>query len=336
MTEEILIKTTNLSYHYTNRLGVENINLQLQRGEILGLLGPNGAGKSSLLKLLSGLLRPTAGGIEILGQPLHHDTHRLRAHIGYQPDRNVLYPSLTIDENLRYALGFSRRGRTADWRERLEQTRQLCGLEKLGNRLVSSLSKGMLQRANLAQAIIHQPDIILLDEPTDGLDPLQVKVIRQLLQTLGKTSGIILSSHLLAEVGQTCTSLAVLKQGRLVYNGPAAALQNHARTELLKVRFETPPDIGQLRRLDGVSEVDARPDQSYLVHCRQRNSTTQAIIKLANQHNWHIAEITPQQQSLEELFTQALDAENQALQATDDSGNSTAARTPAAQRRQSR
>ncbi len=306
MTEEILLDASGLSYFYTDRLGVKDISLQLRRGEILGLLGANGAGKSSLLRLLGGVLVPATGRIEILGRRLDPDDHRLRAHIGYQPDHNILQRSLTVDENLRYALGFYVSARIPGMHERIQQTKALCGLQDLGHRLVGSLSKGMLQRANLALAIIHRPDIILLDEPTEGLDPLQIKAVRQLLLSLSETSGIILSSHLLSEIERLCTSVALIRHGRLVYSGPAAALNRCTATEALSVSFETPADPALLRGLDGVTDVQTRQPNCYLIHSRQRNSTTQALLRLANQHGWHITEITQHQPSLEDLFEQVL------------------------------
>lgn len=309
MNTDIVLRINNLTYIYPNEKGVDNINLELSWRNILGLLGPNGSGKSSLLRMLAGLQKPTSGSIEILGKHFSLDSPKLRRHIGYQADKNLLNPILTVHENLVYAatlygLDKSQIKKNVSW------AKDKCDLSAASNRLVKNLSKGIMQRANIAQAILHKPDILLLDEPSDGLDPIQNKNIRDLILELGQSCAIVLCSHILSEIEACCNKVAMLNHGRLLFFGPIAKIKKHSTQENLLVRFTTAPEKKLLLNIGGVTEALCLDNGSVKLTSNDRNHVTKNVLKKAADLNWEIIEIRPFEDSLEDIFGKMLDSEH--------------------------
>jgi len=204
---------------------IRDISLELKRGEVLGLLGHNGAGKSTTLQMLTGCLQPNSGEIKICGIDLARKPIPAKAHIGYLPETPPLYRELNVNEYLTYAARL--RGiNSANANEALALVKHRCGLNAVGQKNIGALSKGYQQRVGIAQAIIHQPDIIVLDEPTVGLDPTQIRDVRSLIRELGDTHSVILSTHLLSEVESVCDRVEILHTGELVFSGTTAELDN--------------------------------------------------------------------------------------------------------------
>jgi len=202
---------------------IRDISLELKRGEVLGLLGHNGAGKSTTLQLLTGCLHPDSGEISVCGVDLVHQPITAKAHIGYLPEIPPLYRELNVNEYLKYAARL--RGiDSASVNAALALAKQRCGLNGVGKKNISILSKGYQQRVGIAQAIIHQPDVIVLDEPTVGLDPAQIRDVRSLIRELGDSHSVILSTHLLSEVESVCDRVEILHTGELVFSGTTAEL----------------------------------------------------------------------------------------------------------------
>lgn len=229
---------TLAAHHLTRRLGnrevIRDVSLQLKRGEVLGLLGHNGAGKSTTMQMLTGCLSPHGGNITICGIDLLREPVRAKAHIGYLPEHPPLYRELSVNDYLVYAARL--RGLQSDAvPAALERARQRCGLNDAGKRIIGSLSKGYQQRLGIAQAIIHNPDVIVLDEPTVGLDPAQIVEVRNLIRELGNTRSVILSTHLLGEVENVCDRVEVLHHGAIVYSGTTTDLG--ARTGQFETNF---------------------------------------------------------------------------------------------------
>ena len=205
---------------------VDGVSVQLHRGEILGLLGQNGAGKSTTLQMLAGVLAPHAGRIEICGFDLARQPALAKTHIGFLPEIPPLYRDMRVDGYLQYAAQLRGMPRPAIT-SALAVTKQRCGLMNVGNKIIGTLSKGYQQRVGIAQAIIHSPDVIILDEPTVGLDPVQLHDIRELIRELGGAHSIILSTHLLGEVEKVCDRVEIMHQGRLIYANSNSGMMQH-------------------------------------------------------------------------------------------------------------
>lgn len=203
---------------------VRGVSLHLRRGEVLGLLGHNGAGKSTTLQLLSGVLQPHSGRIEICGFDLAVEPERAKACIGFLPETPPLYRDMRVEAYLAYAAGLRRmpRKKMAD---ALAETLRRCGLQDVRNKIIGTLSKGYQQRVGVAQAIIHNPEVVILDEPTVGLDPAQIRDIRNLIRELGDTRSVILSTHLLGEVENICDRVEIMHEGRLIYGDTSVRMK---------------------------------------------------------------------------------------------------------------
>jgi ABC-2 type transport system ATP-binding protein len=220
----VTISAHNLSRRFGNHIAVRRVDLELKRGEVLGLLGPNGAGKSTTMQMLTGNLAPTSGSVQICGIDLLKNPRKAKRYIGYLPENPPLYKELTVDEYLRFAA----RLHNVDLSRIdfvLTEVKQRCGLSDIGKRLISALSKGYQQRVGVAQAIIHQPEIIILDEPSVGLDPNQIREIRTLIRELGKSCSVILSTHILPEVESVCDRVQIMNQGVMVFSAALTELK---------------------------------------------------------------------------------------------------------------
>lgn len=227
MTDEtaaLTLSAQNLSRKYGQVVAVHKIHLQLHRGEVLGLLGPNGAGKTTTLRMLTGNLAPSNGSIEICGIDLFDKPEEAKMHLGYLPEIPPLYLDMTVNEYLLLVARLHRVKKEAI-QAALDNVKQRCGLENRSKDLIGALSKGFQQRVGIAQAIIHSPDVIILDEPTVGLDPNQIREIRQLIRDLGTTSSVILSTHILPEVENICDRVQIMHKGSIVFDQAMAQMR---------------------------------------------------------------------------------------------------------------
>ncbi|MFN3786154.1 MAG: ABC transporter ATP-binding protein [Thiothrix sp.] len=215
--QDKLISAVGLVRYYAEQCAVDNVTVTLHKGEVLGLLGPNGAGKSTTMQMLTGNLAPSAGEILINGVDLLEQPRHAKQHIGYLPEQPPVYRDLTVEEYLHYCA----RLRAVPHQQRaeaIERTCERCGLQAVRKRLIGNLSKGFRQRVGIAQAILHNPAVVILDEPTVGLDPIQIREIRRLIRELGQEHGIILSTHILPEVQAVCDRVQILNRGKTVFN----------------------------------------------------------------------------------------------------------------------
>lgn len=224
-TATSLINATGLKRYYGKQAAVSGVDIQLQRGEILGLLGPNGAGKSTILQMLTGTLATHAGDIQINGIDLKEQPLQARKQIGYLPENPPLYRDMTIQEYLKYCAKLHGLSGT-ELKTAVDWAIERCDLETMKRRLISNLSKGYQQRVGIAQAILHKPPLIILDEPTVGLDPVQLAQIRQLIRELGEQHGIILSTHILQEVDAVCDRAQIINHGQTVLDETLASLKS--------------------------------------------------------------------------------------------------------------
>ena len=242
---EITLAARNLTRRFGNTQVIQGVSLELRRGEVLGLLGHNGAGKSTTLHMLTGCLLPDRAetnhcSIDICGIDLLHHPVQAKAHIGYLPETPPLYRELSVNDYLIFTARL-RGMQAANVSAALALARQRCGLETVGNKIIGTLSKGYQQRVGIAQAIIHEPAVIVLDEPTVGLDPAQIRDIRSLIRELGDTHSVILSTHLLGEVESICDRIEIMQQGRLIYGDTSAHMQQHGSVPGFIIDLRKPP-----------------------------------------------------------------------------------------------
>lgn len=227
MTDEmaaLTLSAQNLCRNYGYHTAVQNVSVELRRGEVLGLLGPNGAGKTTTMRMLTGNLAPSTGSIEVCGIDLLDKPREAKLHLGYLPEIPPLYHDMIVDEYLLLAARLHRINKQT-LQTVLDNVKQRCGLEAQGRHVIGTLSKGYQQRVGIAQAIIHSPDVIILDEPTVGLDPNQMREIRALIRELGVSSSVILSTHILSEVESVCDRVQIMHKGCVVFDQTMAELQ---------------------------------------------------------------------------------------------------------------
>jgi ABC-2 type transport system ATP-binding protein len=300
-TPNNLVEAVELTRFYANHRAVDTLSFTLCRGEVLGFLGPNGAGKSTTMQMLCGVLAPSHGGIRIAGIDLLEDPIAAKRQLGFLPEQPPLYPELTADEYLRYCARLKgiARDRIA---AALDKVKERCGLTAVGRRLIGNLSKGYQQRIGIAQAIIHSPQLVVLDEPTVGLDPLQIREIRALIRELGRDHGVILSTHILPEVQMTCNRVQIMRQGRLVYNDTLSRLSDRMRTGSLIAAFAQAPAPAELERIADVSAVENLTDGRFRIHFKPDADPAENIVRLSVERGWRLRELTPEARSLEQVF----------------------------------
>jgi ABC-2 type transport system ATP-binding protein len=301
MSTDVLLQAENLSRRYGERQAVDGVNLTLRPGDVLGFLGPNGAGKSSTMAMLAGVLAPSAGRIRIAGADLLDEPAAAKRNIGYLPEQPPVYRELTVDEYLGFCARL--RGlRGAPAARAVEQAKQRCGLEQAGGRLIGNLSKGYQQRAGIAQAILHTPQVVILDEPTVGLDPIQIREIRSLIADLGREHAVLLSTHILPEVQAVCSRVEIIHQGRQVFSGSVADLAGSLDgTRLLLMLEQPPPSPEALAHLPGVAAVEELGGGRYRL-CPTSPGSAADVLAACVAQGWRPAELAPERKTLEQLF----------------------------------
>ncbi|MCP3688439.1 MAG: ATP-binding cassette domain-containing protein [Gammaproteobacteria bacterium] len=294
-----LIQVENLSRFYQNHRAINQLSFSLNAGEVLGFLGPNGAGKSTTMQIITGNLAPSAGQVSINGFDIIESPRDAKAQIGYLPEHPPVYREASVDEYLRYCAQLRRIKKPAISLA-LSEVKASCGLEEVGHRLIANLSKGFQQRVGIAQAIIHKPPVVILDEPTVGLDPIQIREIRGLIKNLGQHRSVILSTHILSEVQATCDRVQIIREGELIYNASIEALKRGNESSV-SVALKRPPKIDVLQQLDHVSHVEQKDHERFHIFF-DTNSPAEIIVQQAVEHDWGLFELMPDQQSLEDLF----------------------------------
>ncbi len=295
------VEATNLTKLYGGRYAVNEVSFNLSQGQVLGFLGPNGAGKSTTMKMLTGNLAPSKGAIKICGINIIDKPKEAKAMIGYLPELRPLYKELTVDEYLIIAArlhGVSRK----HIKKAVEIAKQRCGLAHMSKRLIENLSNGYQQRVGIAQAIIHQPMVVILDEPTVGLDPIQIRDIRTLIKEIGQTSSVILSTHILPEVEMVCNHVQIIDKGQLVFNGDIDVLKSQRVGNKLLAAFKRVPDINVIANIDGITEVEALEDNMLRISFVEGSLPHEEIVEISVKDGWGLYQIAPEQTSLEEVF----------------------------------
>jgi ABC-2 type transport system ATP-binding protein len=300
---EMTVSARTLSRYYGSNRAVREVSLQLRRGEVLGLLGPNGAGKTTTMQMLTGNLAPTSGEVEICGIDLIDRPTQAKSRIGYLPEVPPLYRELKVDEYLRLA-GRLHKVKKGMLVQATQRAKSRCGLTDMGSRLIGSLSKGYQQRVGIAQAIIHEPDVIILDEPTIGLDPNQIREIRTLIRDLGRDHSLILSTHILPEVEAVCDRVQILHRGEVVFNDTIAGLKRFRGGQTLQLGLRNPPPLDEIGRVAAGATVDAVNANLFRVHPRGGADPTDDLVRASVERGWGLFQLQPAQASLEEVFVQ--------------------------------
>ncbi len=296
---EALIQVENLSRYYQNHRAINQLSFTLKAGEVLGFLGPNGAGKSTTMQVISGNLAPSEGEVKIAGHDIIEAPREAKRQLGYLAEHPPLYRDASVDEYLSYCARLHRIPRQAV-KAALDKVKSQCGLEENGSRLIRNLSKGYQQRVGIAQAIIHDPPVVILDEPTVGLDPIQIREIRDLIRSLGSERSVILSTHILSEVQATCDRVQIIRAGELIYNASTESL-NQRHEVSFKIALRQPPELTELTALADVDHVEALADGRFRVTFAT-DATPDVLVANAAQRQWGLYELIPEQQSLEDLF----------------------------------
>jgi ABC-2 type transport system ATP-binding protein len=295
MSEQPMIEVVDLTKRYTGRTAVDGISFTVARGEIVGLLGPNGAGKSTTMRVLSSFMPATSGTVRVAGFDVFHQSEEVRRRIGFMPENNPLYPEMRVREYLK----FRARLKGLGWkksRERVTTVMEQCGLTDVGRRIIGQLSKGYKQRVGLADALVHDPDLIILDEPTIGLDPNQIRSVRQLIKSLAEKHTVLISTHILPEAEMMCSRMLIMYDGKIL---AADTPELDAPADDLRAAWAQMPGIEQFDVSAGEGEF-----QRCILTPRDGFDLRPAIFLLARERGWVLRELTRSRHSLEDIYVQ--------------------------------
>jgi len=306
----VMIEVSNLTKRYAGRTAVDDISFTVARGEIVGLLGPNGAGKSTTMRVLSGFMPATSGTVRVAGLDVFHDSDEVRRRIGYMPENNPLYPEMRVREYLK----FRARLKGLGWkksRSRVTTVMEQCGLTDVGRRVIGQLSKGYKQRVGLADALVHDPELIILDEPTIGLDPHQIRSVRALIKSLAGKHTVLISTHILPEVEMMCGRVLIMFDGRVLASDTPENLQRRmaggsqiiaeiaAPAEALRTAWENLPEV---------EHFDVSASDGDFFRCaltpRDGSDLRPVVFALARANGWALRELTRSRHSLEDIYVQ--------------------------------
>ena len=301
MATDTLIAVEHLFRWYGTTCAVNDLSFEVRRGEVLGFLGPNGAGKSTTMQVITGNLAPSAGRVAINDIDILEQPKAAKASLGYLPEQPPVYREFTVDEYLRFCARLNRIERVGI-HQAVERAKERCGLEQVGRRLIGNLSKGYQQRVGIAQAIIHQPDVVILDEPTVGLDPIQIREIRALIRELGKDHSVILSTHILPEVQATCTRVQIINRGELVLSDSIDGLAWRMQSSSLLIGLRAAPAPALLADIAGVHAAEQVDPHRIRVQHDPGENPAEAIAERAVREGWGLFELTPERRSLEDIF----------------------------------
>jgi ABC-2 type transport system ATP-binding protein len=297
----LLIEAEHLTRFYGKQCAVNDVSFNLAKGEILGFLGPNGAGKTTTMQMLCGNLAPSSGQIKINGYDILDQPRLAKSSLGYLPDYPPLYKELTVREFLSYCARLHGLKAPVST-EAIKRVSGRCGIADVADRLIVNLSKGYQQRIGIAQALLHHPAVVVLDEPTVGLDPIQIREIRSLIRELGEDHGVILSTHILSEVQESCTHVQIIHQGRLILHQTIAKLNRQMTRGTLQVVTRRTPDVNALSAIAGVSSIETLEGNRLLIHHDLHQRPAEPIAELIIAAGWGLQELTPMKQSMEDIF----------------------------------
>jgi ABC-2 type transport system ATP-binding protein len=306
-----MIEVRNLTKTYPGATALDDISFSISKGEIVGFLGPNGAGKSTTMRILTGFIPPTSGSATVAGFDVVRQSLEVRRRVGYLPENNPLYTEMRVGEYLSFRATL-RQVPTSRRAAAVDSALERCGLTDVRRRIVGHLSKGYRQRIGVADAIVHDPEIVILDEPTIGLDPNQIRHIRKVIRELGKERTVILSTHILSEVEKMCSRVLIINRGKLITDGTPFDILK--RTTTGRIRLDLRGDATGVRealqRIPGVHsvvEVAVGDERSFLIESKNESALMPEIIRRAAEAKWDVVELGPERLSLEDAFFELTD-----------------------------
>lgn len=295
------IKVSQISKSYGKQLALDQVSFQIETGELVGFLGPNGAGKSTMMKIITGFLAADQGSIDINGQMVEPKNVQLRSQIGYLPENNPLYTDLYIREYLELVAGFYQ---LQNKKERIQEMIELTGLQAEQHKKIKALSKGYRQRVGLAQALIHDPAVLILDEPTTGLDPNQLEEIRNLIRAISTNKTVMLSTHIMQEVEAVCNRVVIINQGKIIADGSINQLKSgsFSQNQRVLVEFDKEPDIAAFRKIEGLKDFESLSPSGFLAEATPGVDLRPEIFRFAVASQLLLLTLKEQTQSLEHVF----------------------------------
>ena len=301
--QEPIVRIEHLSHRYSNNWAIRDINMEIRQTGIVGLLGSNGAGKSTTMNILCGVLNQTEGRVYIDGIDLNKDPEAAKQQIGFLPQMPPLYMDFTVDEYLTHCAYL----RSIDKKQvpgALEEAKERCGIAHFSNRIIRNLSGGYRQRVGIAQAIIHHPKLVVLDEPTNGLDPNQIIEVRSLIKEIAIRHTVIFSTHILSEVQLLCKDIQMIEGGRIVFADTMDAFNNYVAPHSVLVYMEAPPAEEALLKIEGIVKADFLTERQVRLFFNGDRGITEKIITASVQAGWRLQEINLEKSSLDEIFAE--------------------------------
>ncbi len=306
-----MIRIKNLTKKFGELKAVDDLTFDVHTGDILGFLGPNGAGKTTTVRIITCYMLPTSGWVEVDGLSVSEHSLEVRKKIGYLPENAPLYSEMNVLDYLHFIMSIRNLGKDG-WSRRTKEIIDICGLGPVIQRNIGELSKGFRQRVGLAQAMVHDPNVLILDEPTSGLDPNQIAEIRSLIKELGKEKTVILCTHILPEVEATCGRVLIINEGKIVADGSPAELQSSFQgQEQIYIELKAPFDdvetkLANLENVEKVEEILSNGDglKKFTVQCAKGVDLREKLFRLAVENNWVLLEMRKEQASLEDVFRQ--------------------------------
>ncbi|MEV4884521.1 ABC transporter ATP-binding protein [Chitinophaga ginsengisegetis] len=298
-----IVKVSHLSHRYSRDWAIRDINLEISQLGVLGLLGSNGAGKSTTMNILCGVLSQTEGTVQIDGIDIRKHPEEAKMRIGFLPQNAPLHLDLTVGEYLTYC-AYLRNIDRRQVKTAVASAMDKCGVAHFRTRLIKNLSGGYRQRVGIAQSIIHRPKLVVLDEPTNGLDPNQILEVRKLIKEIAAERAVIFSSHILSEVQATCDDVRMIEGGRMVFADTMKAFNNYILPNSLRVYMHNPPPMARMAAIPGITSVEPLNDGGFRMHFDTTSLVSSTIIQLAVDDNWQLTEIMLEKSSLDEIFAQ--------------------------------
>ena len=301
--ETSIIKIEHLSHKYGSSWAIRDINIEIAQTGIVGLLGSNGAGKSTTMNILCGVLNQTEGNVWINGIDIRENPEEAKRQIGFLPQNAPLYLDLTVDEYLVYCAEI-RFIPKKEIRKAVNEAKERCGVSHFSDRLIGNLSGGYRQRVGIAQAIIHHPKVVVLDEPTNGLDPNQIIEVRSLIKEIAEDRLVIFSSHILSEVQVLCKDIKMIEGGRIVFADTMDAFNNYVAPNSVLLYMENPPAEAELLKVQGVTRITFLTDRQIRIYFSGDRGIAERLIAASMQNGWRLQEINFEKSSMDEIFKQ--------------------------------